>query len=63
MSEITKHTRHRPLLIFFVLCFVLSWGLWMPLVIFRNGLPEALGFTLVLVGSLVPSSAAITIPH
>ena len=56
MSEAKRHIADRSLLVFFALCFVLSWALWMPLVI---GRPGPIGFALLLVGSLVPSALAI----
>lgn len=50
--------RH-PLMTFFVLTYAAAWSLWMPLVFFRDGMPGALTFALVLLGSLVPSAVAI----
>lgn len=50
--------RH-PLLAFFALTYAVSWSLWLPLVVFRDRLPGALGFVLMLLGSLVPSAVAI----
>jgi membrane protease YdiL (CAAX protease family) len=44
---------------FFVLTYAAAWSLWMPLVFFRDGMPGALTFALVLLGSLVPSAVAI----
>jgi hypothetical protein len=35
--------------------------MWAPLVIFRDTLPPVVGFTLVLLGSLVPSTVAIVL--
>ena len=59
MAGVKRHIANRSLPVFFALCFVLSWGLWMPLVIGREVIPNSLGFVLLLVGSLVPSALAI----
>ena len=50
--------RH-PVLIFFALTYALSWVLWAPLVVFRDELPGALVFLLLVLGSLVPSTMGI----
>jgi membrane protease YdiL (CAAX protease family) len=49
--------RH-PLACFLVLTYIAAWFVWAPLLIFRGTLPPVLGFTLVLLGSLVPSTVA-----
>ena len=55
-----SNVAHRhPLMIFFALTYAVAWSLWMPLVIFRDGMPGGLKFGLLLLGSLVPSSVAI----
>lgn len=59
MAGIAGHTHSRVLVGFFALVFGLSWTLWVPLVILRDAVPGPLGFTLLLVGSLVPSGLAI----
>jgi membrane protease YdiL (CAAX protease family) len=51
--------RRRPPTSFFTLTYAAAWSLWIPLVILRDRLPGALGFLLVLLGSLVPSTVAI----
>ena len=48
-----------PLACFLVLTYLAAWCLWAPLVIFRDALPPTVGFILVLLGSLVPSTVAI----
>jgi uncharacterized protein len=52
--------RH-PVLIFFALNYAVSWALWAPLAVLRGDLPAALGFVLLLLGSLVPSTVAIVL--
>jgi membrane protease YdiL (CAAX protease family) len=50
--------RH-PLVTFFVLCYALSWALWIPLAVLRDAVPGALSSLAILVGSNVPSAVAI----
>jgi CAAX protease family protein len=59
MAGTRQHTDRRPLVAFFALAFGFSWTLWIPLVVLRDALPAALGFPLLLLGSLVPSVVAI----
>lgn len=56
----TTHVR-RALVRFFVLTFAISWGLWLPAVIFRDTVPAGLGLALLVLGGLVPSSTAIAL--
>jgi uncharacterized protein len=51
-------TRH-PLLAFFVITYAVSWSLWIPRAVLREELPGGLSFVMMLLGSLVPSAAAI----
>jgi membrane protease YdiL (CAAX protease family) len=51
--------RRHPLISFFVLTYAVAWLLWAPLVIFRDRIPGLLGFVLVLLGSLVPSTVGV----
>lgn len=53
--------QHHPLACFFVLAYAISWALWLPLVISGDDSPTGLGFVLLLLGSLVPSAAAIAL--
>ena len=53
--------RRHPLISFFVLTYALSWLLWAPLVIFRDRIPGPLGFVLLLLGSLVPSTVGVVL--
>ena len=53
--------QQHPLACFLVLTYVAAWFLWAPLVIFRDAVPSAVEFTLVLLGSLVPSTVAIVL--
>jgi uncharacterized protein len=47
--------RRHPLISFFVLTYVVTWTLWAPLVVFRDQIPGALVFVLIVLGSNVPS--------
>ena len=51
--------RRHPLISFFVLTYAVAWLLWAPLVNFRDRVPGPLGFVLVLLGSLVPSTVGV----
>ena len=51
--------RRHPLISFFALTYAVAWLLWAPLVIFRDRIPGLLGFVLVLLGSLVPSTVGV----
>jgi hypothetical protein len=53
--------QQHPLACFLVLTYLAAWFLWAPLVIFRDALPPVVGFTLVLLGSCVPSTVAIVL--
>jgi uncharacterized protein len=59
MTGLPERTGRRPLVGFFALTFGFSWTLWAPLVVLRGAVPAALGFPLLLLGSLVPSTMAI----
>jgi uncharacterized protein len=50
--------RH-PLVTFFVLCYALSWALWIPLAVLRDAIPGPANTLAILVGSNVPSAVAI----
>jgi uncharacterized protein len=50
--------RH-PLVTFFVLCYALSWALWIPLAVLRDAIPWPANSLAILVGSNVPSGVAI----
>ena len=52
MSGAKRHIADRSLLVFFALCFVLSWGLWMPLVIGREDIPAVTPLAAI---AMVPS--------
>jgi hypothetical protein len=51
--------RRHPLISFFVLTYTVAWLPWAPLVIFRDRVPGPLGFVLVMLGSLVPSTVGV----
>jgi len=50
--------RH-PLVTFFVLCYALSWSLWIPLAVLRDAVPAPAPALALAVGSNVPSAVAI----
>jgi CAAX protease family protein len=50
--------RH-PLVTFFVLCYALSWTLWIPLAVLRDAVPTPVPALALAVGSNVPSAVAI----
>jgi membrane protease YdiL (CAAX protease family) len=51
--------RRHPLISFFVLTYIVTWSLWLPLVIFGDRVPSPLGFVLATLGSLVPSALGL----
>ena len=53
--------RRRPLLSFFLLTYAVTWALWTPLVLAPDSLPGPVGFILLVLGSLVPSTVAIVL--
>jgi CAAX protease family protein len=59
MSRISAGVRHRPLVTFFVLTFLVSWTAWFTMSWFADEIPAAARLLLRLLGSLVPSSLAI----
>jgi membrane protease YdiL (CAAX protease family) len=58
-SRSSSLIQQRPLASFFVLTYAISWFLWLPLVVSRDGSPTGFGSVLQALGSLVPSSVAI----
>jgi membrane protease YdiL (CAAX protease family) len=50
--------RH-PLVTFFVLCYALSWTLWIPIVVLRDAIAGPVSTLALVVGSNVPSAVAI----
>jgi membrane protease YdiL (CAAX protease family) len=58
-SRLSSLIQQHPLASFFVLAYAISWLLWLPLVVSGDDSPTGLGFVLLLLGSLVPSSVAI----
>jgi membrane protease YdiL (CAAX protease family) len=53
--------QQHPLASFFVLAYLISWALWLPLVVSGDGSPTGLAFAPLLLGSLVPSAVAIVL--
>lgn len=51
--------RRHPVATFFALTYGSAWALWLPLVIFGDRIPGSLGFVLVVLGSLMPSTMAV----
>jgi CAAX protease family protein len=58
-SRLSSLIQQHPLASFFVFAYAISWLLWLPLVVSGDDSPTGLGFVLLLLGSLVPSSVAI----
>lgn len=58
-SRLSSLIQQHPLASFLVLAYAISWLLWLPLVVSGDDSPTGLGFVLLLLGSLVPSSVAI----
>ena len=46
---------------FFLLTYAVTWALWTPLVVARDSLPGPIGFVLLVLGSLVPSTVAVVL--
>jgi membrane protease YdiL (CAAX protease family) len=57
--RLSRLLRRHPLASFFVLAYLISWALWLPLVAAGAGSPTGLAFAPLLLGSLVPSTVAI----
>lgn len=60
-SRLSSLIQQHALASFFVLAYAISWTLWIPLVVSGDDSPTGLGFVLLLLGSLVPSSVAIVL--
>ena len=58
-SRLSSLIEQHPVAWFFVLAYVISWLLWLPLVVSGDSSPSGLGLVLLLLGSLVPSTIAI----
>jgi CAAX protease family protein len=58
-SRLSSLIRRHPLASFFAFAYAIAWLLWAPLVVSGDDSPTGLGFVLLLLGSLVPSSVAI----
>lgn len=58
---LSKLLQQHPLASFFVLAYLISWALWLPLVVTGDGSPTGLAFAPLLLGSLVPSAVAIVL--
>jgi uncharacterized protein len=56
--DIRSLVRRHPLLTYFSLCYLAAWALWAPLVVL-SGLPAPVGFVLVMLGTLVPSTVGV----
>jgi uncharacterized protein len=59
-SRLSSLLRQHPLAGFFVLAYLISWSLWLPLVS-GDGSPAGLAFVPLLLGSLVPSAVAVVL--
>lgn len=57
--QLASLLRQHPLGSFFVLAYLISWTLWLPLVVLGVDDPTGLAFVPLLLGSLVPSAVAI----
>jgi membrane protease YdiL (CAAX protease family) len=53
--------KRHPLITFSALTYAMAWSLWMPLAVFHDRMPGALGFVLSLLGSLVPSTVGVLV--
>jgi len=42
MKLIAQHIQRKPVLAFYVICYAISWGLWLPLILSRTDLAELL---------------------
>jgi membrane protease YdiL (CAAX protease family) len=51
--------RRHPVPTFFALTFAVTWALWLPLIPLHDQMPAGLAVLLTVLGSLVPSTAAI----
>jgi uncharacterized protein len=63
LTPLTVRTKsliwRQPVISFFVLSYAIAWLLWAPLVVFGDSIPGAVGFVLILLGSLVPSTLGL----
>jgi uncharacterized protein len=53
--------RRHPLIAFFALTYLVSWSLWIPLVVLGDRTPAPLELVLRMLGSLVPSTIGVVI--
>jgi hypothetical protein len=58
-TDIRSLVRRHPLLAYFSLCYLAACALRAPLVVFSGGLPLPLGFLLVMLATLVPSTVGV----
>jgi len=57
MNAVSVWIRRRPVAAFYVICFAISWGLWLPVLLSRNDLTELIG----VVGVFGPALACIIV--
>jgi membrane protease YdiL (CAAX protease family) len=57
MNVFKAWIRKRPVIAFYIVCFVISWGLWLPLLLSHNDLAELIA----LVGVFGPALACVLI--
>jgi membrane protease YdiL (CAAX protease family) len=57
MKKFIGWIRRSPIIAFYVICFVFSWGLWLPLILSRNELSEIIA----LVGLFGPALACVIV--
>jgi membrane protease YdiL (CAAX protease family) len=55
MNTITTWIRRRPLVAFYLICFAISWGLWLPVLLYRTDITELVG----IVGVFGPALACV----
>jgi membrane protease YdiL (CAAX protease family) len=57
MKMLAGWIRKRPVVAFYVICFMISWGLWLPLILYRNDLSEVIA----IVGLFGPALACVIV--
>lgn len=57
MNVFALSIRKRPIIAFYILCHVISWGLWLPLILSRNDVTELIG----VVGVFGPALACVIV--
>jgi membrane protease YdiL (CAAX protease family) len=59
MNIVARWIRKRPIVAFYIICFAISWGLWLPFILSRADIAELLA----VIGLFGPALACIIVSH